>query len=384
MSTFSNLKGVVRLHEEPIEWRMINDGYRKLREVNARIRRGRAMVPFMVCCVILAAPTPNVAQIRSLSVKLENDAFGRWGDDDYTNGIRVNVDFVGAPKRLPFSSSCNDANRQQPFPCNRATLMFGHSMYTPRNICSREVQEYDRPYAAWLYFAVAARYVFAAQRVSFELHLGTTGRAAFGETIQTRWHSFVGSPKPSGWAHQVEPVQGNVGFVTILEHKRVIDLIVHDSIRWADFVGFSQVTFGNVHKNLAVGGILSLGYNLKHPWEEKIDPTRFRKYMRSASLQRRMPEFSRVPPKWSLKGFVGAEMRFVGWNALLQHRTYTQFQRRRINYRVVDMEAGVGLEFWRIYLSYRFVRRGPEIENGRVSKFGAIHVYFNLVERTAF
>ena len=238
----------------------------------------QATAPMVIGCVLLAHPTMSVGQ-TSVSVQWENDAFPEWGDDDYTNGLQVTLDFNETLWWSPFSrrhSDCRDQTTVTTDPCRRTTLLFGQNFYTPDDITNPKVEEEERPYAAWLYVGAAARLVGSRRQRSLELHVGTTGKYAFGKAVQTGWHKLVKADIPQGWAHQVKPVPGLVGVVGAWDDRFTFQKRTSGSneLAWGELIPYYRLTGGNVHVNAAAGFAGRIGYNLRTRWTKKVEPTR--------------------------------------------------------------------------------------------------------------
>jgi lipid A 3-O-deacylase len=335
------------------------------------------LIARLLVSVGVISPVVANAQAPSWTFQSENDAYPHWGDDDYTNGLRVSVDFPRAVwwQRLGGGrKSCSEESNQER-PCLRTTLMFGQNFYTPQNITIAAIQPTERPYSAWLYGGFAARVARQRRLTSVELQLGTTGKAALGEPVQKRWHSlpFVGAPDPKGWANQVKPVPGLVGVIITWDDKFAVEQRTDgpSSFAYADAIPYYRVTVGNVHDFAATGAMLRLGYNLQRNWTEKIGPT-FQG--RVASLAQ--PSLPRER-HFFVNAFVGAEARAVGWNALLQNDTYVDRPAVPVTRGVVDREIGVAIGYRRLSGGFRWVWRSPEFEGGRTSRFAGPYVTWN-------
>jgi lipid A 3-O-deacylase len=314
---------------------------------------------------------PAVARAQSFSIGVanENDWYlGRAkgekfpNDDDYTNGLRIRLEIPRAVLwgGLFGATDCRDKSDGR---CRQTTFVFGQNFYTPMNIASAEVIEDDRPYAAWLYVGIAAQLVTEKQLKTVELDIGTTGKPAFGRQAQTWWHCLLGFPQPRGWAHQVTPAPGLVGVIGIWDHKFALpkETKGDDTFVWAELDPYYRLSIGNVFTQAAGGAVVRVGYNVQRSWTQKIPETK----RRGSSLAER---------KWELHGFAGTEARLVGWNALLQHDTYTPRPLPPIKRVVQDFEAGVAVGRGRLSGGFRWVWRTPEYEGGRRSAYAGPYV----------
>ena len=327
-----------------------------------------------VILVGLAAPSESLAQRPAFTFQSENDAYPSWGDDDYTNGLRLSLDYSRAILWGRWWSRHDDCRNvlAGTAPCRRTTLILGQNFYTPHNITISEVQPDERPYSAWLYIGMAARLATDRRLRSVELQLGTTGRPALGEEVQSWWHArpWVEAPQPMGWAHQVRTVPGLVGVIAMWDDKFAFEAKTggSDGFVFADAIPYYRLTVGNVHDSVAAGTTVRLGYNLQRRWTEKIGPT-----VRIASLQGAAASTER---RFDFGVFGASETRAVFWNALLQHETYTPRTLRPASRGVVDFEAGMTAGYRGVSGGFRWVWRSPEFDGGRWSRYAGL--FFTL------
>jgi hypothetical protein len=134
-----------------------------------------------------------------------------------------------------------------------------------------------------------------------------------------------------------------------------------DTFVWAELDPYYRLSIGNVFTQAAGGAVVRVGYNVQRSWTQKIPETK----RRGSSLAER---------KWELHGFAGTEARLVGWNALLQHDTYTPRPLPPIKRVVQDFEAGVAVGRGRLSGGFRWVWRTPEYEGGRRSAYAGPYV----------
>jgi len=326
---------------------------------------------FMLVITAVALAPRRVCAQQSVTLQWENDVLFR-SDDDYTNGLRVSADLDKALwwKRWGLGyNNCRDEDKSKP--CLRTTLMFGQNFYTPQDITIEEVQENERPYAAWLYVGFAARVARPTRLTSVELQVGTTGKKAFGEEVQSWFHSHLTrhSPQPRGWAHQVKPVPGLVGIVASWDDKFAREKTTAGRhLVYADAIPYYRVTVGNVHTNAAVGTTVRFGYNIQRNWTEKITPT----FHVASTTPARPPD----KPRGFANVFAGLEARAIAWNALLQHDTYTPRRLPSIARSVADLEAGFQAGYGWLSGGLRYVWRSPEFDGGRVSRFNGLFITF--------
>jgi len=333
--------------------------------------------------LVVAMPGSATAQrtFSSFTIQEENDALAKAGDDDYTQGLRISLDATRAVlwQRTPLWRDLRDCDRDagSDAPCRRTTLFIGQNLYAPYPITIATPQPGERPYAAWLYAGLAAKRAGVRRLDTLEVQVGTTGRAAIGEWIQSRWHALpcVGAPQPRGWSHQVRPVPGIVGVVLSWDQKVALEART-DSGRgwiWADVVPGFRAAIGNVHANVQGSAAFRLGYNLQRNWQDRIGPT--------VLVASRTPTAAAGSRTAWAGVFAAAHTRLVAWNALLQHTTYSPMPSLDTRRAVSDIEAGFEGGWKRLAVGYRLVRRSPEYLGGRTSVFGACFLTYRLSDQ---
>ena len=367
-------------HQNPTTLHQINwAGFERYTCINPR-----TIALLLACCALLVSPTNSVAQA---SLQIENDAFGpSWGDDDYTNGIRISLGNRYLLGWSPFSRYKEIDKIPYYWRTKTMTFMIGQNLYTPQNIESTRFQTDDRPYAAWLYAVAAAHLVETKRKRTLELHFGTTGKPALGRIVQTWWHSVVNAPRPNGWEHQVKPV--GLGVIGIWQDMFAFYCRQTDSISnllqypLVVFVPHYRIAVGNVHTAAEVGAILLIGYNLGYKYGYaypivfdtimplKIGPTISTTLATTGESTR---------SNWSCYGFVSIEGRAVAYNALLQHDTYTRTRRKLnpIERKVATLEAGIGARYKRFHVRYQLLLRSPEFHSGRWSRYAGIYINYS-------
>jgi lipid A 3-O-deacylase len=335
--------------------------------------------PLITAVLILLATSSNAySQAPAVTVQSENDGYRSFDDDDdYTNGLRISLDFSRAVLWGHLFSSlqdCSTAPEGSTAPCRKTTLFVGQNFYSPHDITVPEVQPTERPYSAWLYIGLAARAAQRRRLRTMEIQLGTTGKNAFGKEVQTWWHLRLCkcAPEPRGWQHQVKPVPGVVGVIASWDDRIARERRTRGPrpFVFADVVPYYRVSLGNVFDQGAGGAVARFGYNLQRRWVEKISPT---VPPSVASLQ---PTVVSRERNFEFNLIGALEGRAVAWNALLQHDTHTPKPPLSINRGVVDVETGVALGYRRVSGGFRWIWRSPEFDGGRWSRFAGLFVTF--------
>ncbi len=135
---------------------------------------------------------------QEFAIANENDVYVLKNTDRYySNGILLHYRFI--PKA---DSWLGKRKRQE----NKRIIdiELSQKFYTPVNLTLTDFNDYDRPYAGWLYAGFTVLdFPKNNQRIEYGLELGTTGRPSGAEAFQTWYHATVGFPRPRGWGFQI-------------------------------------------------------------------------------------------------------------------------------------------------------------------------------------
>lgn len=151
----------------------------------------------------------------SVGLRLDNDLFGGPQDQNYTNGVQIDLrspDLAGpddpclpAPGRL----AAGLLGWLSPAGYDKVNLLasFGQQMYTPAALARRTLVVNDRPYAAMLGTSIGYAGRNQTDMVVSRLYVGVLGPAA-GGSLQNTYHRLIGQPRARGWSNQLhnEPV----------------------------------------------------------------------------------------------------------------------------------------------------------------------------------
>jgi len=213
-------------------------------------------------------------------LRLDNDAYNFWvhpghrTDEEYSNGVVASLEALHAPwwgKHLGGGRPGCGEDTTTTGRCLTTLVSIGQNIYTPnlnRPPYSYPGWEQERPYAAWLYVAGAARTVTPRSLRQVELSLGVTGRPALGETAQSIAHMITRkyTTEATGWETQV-------GFVPAIQVGwRQMLLAVRGAsgtAGWFDLAPSVGVNAGTIRTSADAGLRLRAGYNLSHPWDPR-------------------------------------------------------------------------------------------------------------------
>jgi len=202
---------------------------------------------------------------RNISLISENDIYAPKAQDrHYTNGLRLslgnsNLSWESLEPLLNTSSSTT----------YRDEIAIGHSIYTPENYISPELQESDRPFAGWMYGEYTAIANTQITETAIGLSIGLVGSAALGRQIQTLNHSIINDPKPLGWDNQLN----NEPAILLKYRQSQFHPIAELGNTNLGLITRLGLNLGNVFTDAGAGMVLRLGsYLSNHELPIRIQP----------------------------------------------------------------------------------------------------------------
>ena len=135
----------------------------------------------------------------------------------------------------------------------------GQKIYTPVDITLSldEINEYERPYAGWIYFGLEREEIFKNKsRIEYEAHLGFVGKYSLAEQTQKMVHAITSSDIPQGWDSQIEEIFG-----IQLAAKYYYKNFFREYPKGRSAEGFFTMRgeFGNIFMNLSFSQIFKYG-----------------------------------------------------------------------------------------------------------------------------
>lgn len=309
-------------------------------------------------CTDFAVADGSQASEEAVSLYIENDSRnvgGPGSDQGYSNGVRVS--YVAAEDKIPdwaeslFSWSDNFQQER-----HRSKTNFGFALaqqiYTPNNTQQVELIANDRPYAGWLYLGITANLVNSTHSHSWELDLGTVGPEALGEQVQNGFHRMIGKNYGEGWKNQL----GTEATVQVFYQQRVKfwSLSNPEKKKYFDMTPYFGGGLGNVMINAHVGGLVRFGTRLP----DDFGPVRASSIDGDSFLSPK-PNPSALP---SLYVFASARALLTARNIFLDGNTFHESHHVKKYPLGTETEFGVGSQWKKWSLIWRFVTRSPEFE----------------------
>lgn len=156
-------------------------------------------LPFICLCFIFIcsegysqgaenSPASEPFYTNQIELRHENDFF-IYTDRYYTSGSYIEY------RKL--SENGFFKNRKE-----QLTFRLEHLLYTPTNIISVNIKDYDRPYAGYLGVSAGNFILFKNQAAHFRLAVGVTGAMSLAEDFQYLFHNSGGINTPP-WESQI-------------------------------------------------------------------------------------------------------------------------------------------------------------------------------------
>ena len=348
-------------------------------------RTNNARTRFLLagCSILLMAAFPVQAREQTIAEKLpdnirndskkhyvtltvENDLFGAGGDRNYTNGIRLG--WFSVREKPP--GITRELEEWLPFlevnDTTSVSYSLGHNLYTPEAVESPFQDPGDRPWAAFLYGAMAMVTLADNHVDEFEVTLGVVGPMALGEPIQKNWHELIDATAPRGWDNQLK---NEPGLIFSWQRRWPETWSAQAGGLFLSFMPHAGVTAGNIYTYANAGGMFKLSSDDRR-WSDK-----------PVSVRPSIPGTGYFPASeeigWEV--FLGVEGRAVARNIFLDGNTFADSHSVDKIPLVADVNAGVALTWGQTRLSYTLVYRTEEFDGqDDPSIFGAISLGYNF------
>lgn len=309
----------------------------------------------LLLLILLCSVHPLAAQVRSLAVTSENDAYNFWipfairPDQEYTNGMELAAELEGAPLWGRLLRGRTPCGADSAGACLSTRVRFGQKIFNPR---TQFVRPGQRPYAGWLYLGAAAAVERPLVRRSADVEIGVTGPPSQGEWVQATVHDIAGFRPVPGWRDQLrtEP-----GIVLRYGEEHLIADVRPGGVPVADVVPFWGATAGNVVTGAHGGVRLRAGYGVPAPW---------------GRTPRRGPV--------ALYAVAGVRAELVLRDLFLDGNTFRDGPRVKRIPTVGQLEVGGGVRLGPVGLEYRAITRTPSYRTEPTGhQYGSFQVTIN-------
>ncbi len=180
-------------------------------------------------CLLTAAQSQSFR--NEVNLTIDNDAFLFSAIDRYySSGIFATL------KKQPKdrTSLANLLYKRDSTSREHFYYQLAHVFYTPYNPRWTDPNEFDRPYAGWIYLQAGWQGTGNSSSLKLSADLGMIGPATKIQPLQYWWHDIFGFRKPKGWAYQVNnspSIHTSLYFLQRLVHHKNAEIYWETSNR---------------------------------------------------------------------------------------------------------------------------------------------------------
>ncbi len=132
------------------------------------------------------------AQNQQLELKISNDKFV-FQDKYYTSGLHISY-----RKNLEHDFLLKKRENQE----LQLNVLLGNETYTPSNLSSFDTNDFDRPYAGWLFISAELAKIKSKSALFLALESGITGKESLAGKLQNAFHELFNIEKPT-WQAEI-------------------------------------------------------------------------------------------------------------------------------------------------------------------------------------
>ena len=329
-----------------------------------QMRRRALSLAALFFPLLLPAIPAKAAESGTYALIFENDLFYRT-DRDYTNGIELNW----SPSRESSAARPSLFTDMLPafFPRGdlRASYSLGQMMFTPEDTKAFNPPLTQRPYAGYLYGALALTSARDGREDQLRILLGMIGPASLAQDSQDFVHQLRGFALPQGWHTQLRDEPGLV--LSYRHSQELADFALREE-KIFDIAANYGGAVGNVFDYAEAGAAARLGFNLPaDSGPPQIDPAR-----PGSRIYQPQADFG----AYIFSGFQG---RAVVRNLFLDGNSFQPSRSVPKENFVGEFSAGGALAFEKFRISFVHVFRSQEYRAQKGwDQFGTISLSVNF------
>ena len=162
------------------------------------------LILFLLSINVLFAQKRNKIFKRELHLQIDNDYFSPVSSDKYyTSGVRLTYRILANENSWIHNLFNRDFPGKEKNTIVNITL--GHHIYTPNDITELDVNQFDRPYAGWVYLETGlSTFLNPKLRLAINLDGGLIGPINGVGEFQEWYHKQFKLSEPKGWKYQVQ------------------------------------------------------------------------------------------------------------------------------------------------------------------------------------
>jgi hypothetical protein len=326
--------------------------------------RAPAVLALATALAIPALPAHAADPSGTFTTVFENDLCYRT-DRDYTNGIEFNWSPVGNASQLLPDFLAGMTPNFFPRDSTRVNYSLGQMMFTPEDTAAYDPPLMQRPYAGYLYGALALTSVGPDTEEQLRVQLGMVGPASLAADSQDLVHRLRGFALPQGWHTQLRDEPGLV--VSYQVTKQAVSLALPGNLAF-DIKANAGGAIGNVFDYAGAGATARIGINMPaDSGPPQIEPGRPASYY--------------YDPKPGLGAYIfaGIQGRAVARNLFLDGNSFQDSRSVEKENFVGEASFGGALDFERFRLAFVHVIRSREYRTQPgFDQFGTLSLAVNF------
>jgi hypothetical protein len=196
------------------------------------------------------------------------------------------------------------------------------------------------------------------------------GPSSLAEDLQNSVHGSSSDSRAQGWDNQLSDEPAINLFASTSWRIRPAQLGCCSTLEW-DLVPHYALAAGNVLTAADFGGKIRFGYNLPDSFaSHKLSPTAYQR-------GRFADERDQSKRSFSIYLFAGGYARLKAWDIFLDGNTYQDSLSVDKNYLVGEVEAGAGLRYKDLHLTYTHSFRSEEFKGQKEkTSYGSLAISF--------
>ncbi|GGD13747.1 lipid A-modifier LpxR family protein [Hyunsoonleella pacifica] len=278
-----------------------------------------------------------VSQDQQIEIRISNDKFV-FQDKYYTNGLHITYR-KNVNSNILFKKTKNEKLQ--------TNISIGNETYTPSNLFSFDTNDFDRPYAGWLFGSLELGKIKSNSALFLALESGITGEASLAGKLQNAFHGLLNIEKPT-WEDEI-------------------------AFKWLFNFKIKKIYNFQISKNLDIQNRASLSLGSKDTYLQNnvfLFFGKFNDFQNSYRIQALDATF-----KKEFFGFIGGGYKYVALNTLIQgspfrnNDPFTSIAENHVFNMVVGSALKIRNQVYKIEFNY----------NSKETPLSKSHIYGMLV-----
>lgn len=317
-----------------------------------KIRNLIGFVLISISSITYSQPKPYKNEFGFQS---DNDAYLAYGQDRYyTNGLFIT--FRHAMDQSDLNENINKKIWE---------AEFGHKIYNPRSGHITNINQVDRPFAAYLYAGGGINWLYNSENsLKLSIQAGAIGPAALGKEVQMFLHKTIGFYQIKGWEFQLNnefEVNANLSYNYFIHRNKANN---------TDFTLTSYLNAGSTFAGAGTGLVFRTGT--------------LNQLFNSVSTHSTIANNPSVAPQSSkeLFFFLKPSLHFIAYDATVQGGMFIK-DKGPVTYGIkpviFSQELGVNYAKNRWTMTFAVTFKSKEIKSAaKAHQYGSASIYYRL------